>query len=91
VLRLTNPDEPATWDAGSACAVVNAVASARKAGQVIEAAQEAFVPAWSKWPQISAYDDPRGWILPVAHRLALLADDHSPDVMSKPSRKERSA
>jgi RNA polymerase sigma-70 factor (ECF subfamily) len=40
-------------------------------GEAEEAAQEAFVRAWSRWAQISTYDDPRGWVLTVAHRLAI--------------------
>ena len=40
-------------------------------GEAEEAAQEAFIRAWSRWPHLAAYDDPRGWVLTVAHRLAI--------------------
>jgi RNA polymerase sigma-70 factor, ECF subfamily len=33
--------------------------------------QEAFIRAWTKWDQISTYDDAEGWIRRVAYRLAV--------------------
>ncbi|MGH3634227.1 MAG: sigma-70 family RNA polymerase sigma factor [Acidothermaceae bacterium] len=36
-----------------------------------EAAQEAFIRAWTHWQRVSQYDDPRAWTLTVAHRIAV--------------------
>lgn len=36
-----------------------------------EAAQEAFVRAWSRWDRIAEYDEPRGWVCRVAYRVAI--------------------
>lgn len=33
--------------------------------------QEAFIRAWTKWGQISTYEDPEGWVRRVAYRLAI--------------------
>jgi RNA polymerase sigma-70 factor, ECF subfamily len=33
--------------------------------------QEAFCRAWRRWPQISRYDNPVGWVHTVAHRMAI--------------------
>ncbi|MGH8888736.1 MAG: SigE family RNA polymerase sigma factor [Acidothermaceae bacterium] len=40
-------------------------------GESEEAAQEAFLRAWSRWQRLSQYDDPRAWVQTVAHRLAI--------------------
>ena len=34
-----------------------------------DAAQEAYVRAWQRWPRISAYGDPEAWVRTVGHRL----------------------
>jgi len=36
-----------------------------------EAAQEAFVRAWSRWNKIVEYDEPRAWVCRVAYRVAI--------------------
>lgn len=36
-----------------------------------DAAQEAFVRAWSRWGRLASYDDPSAWLLTVAHRLTI--------------------
>lgn len=36
-----------------------------------DAAQEAYVRAWQRWPTISTYDDPEAWLRGVAYRLCL--------------------
>jgi RNA polymerase sigma-70 factor (ECF subfamily) len=36
-----------------------------------EAVQEAFGRAWARWEKVYSYADPRGWVLTVAHRLAI--------------------
>lgn len=36
-----------------------------------EAAQEAFVRAWSRWQKIVEYDEPRAWVCRVAYRVAI--------------------
>ncbi|MBU2664668.1 SigE family RNA polymerase sigma factor [Actinoplanes bogorensis] len=36
-----------------------------------DAAQEAYVRAWQRWPAVSGYDDPEGWLRTVAYRLCL--------------------
>jgi RNA polymerase sigma-70 factor (ECF subfamily) len=33
--------------------------------------QEAFIRAWTKWDQISTYEDPEGWVRRVAYRQAI--------------------
>jgi RNA polymerase sigma-70 factor (ECF subfamily) len=34
-------------------------------------AQEAFCRAWQRWPKVSEYEDPLGWVRRVAWRLAI--------------------
>ncbi|MCL2782108.1 MAG: SigE family RNA polymerase sigma factor [Actinomycetia bacterium] len=51
-----------------------AVQVAALTGDPIEAVdhvQEAFIRAWSRWPRVSALDDPEGWVRRVAHNLAV--------------------
>jgi RNA polymerase sigma-70 factor (sigma-E family) len=36
-----------------------------------DAAQEAYVRAWQRWPTISGYDDPEAWVRTVGYRLCL--------------------
>lgn len=36
-----------------------------------EAAQEAYVRAWSAWQKIAEYDEPRAWVCRVAYRVAI--------------------
>ncbi len=33
--------------------------------------QEAYLRAWQRWPRISTYEDPAGWVRQVAWRLAI--------------------
>jgi len=33
--------------------------------------QEAYLRAWQRWPRISNYEDPAGWVRQVAFRLAV--------------------
>jgi DNA-directed RNA polymerase specialized sigma24 family protein len=34
-----------------------------------DAAQEAYVRAWQRWPVIAGYDDPEAWVRTVGYRL----------------------
>ena len=36
-----------------------------------EAAQEAYVRAWTRWQSIVEYDEPRAWVCRVAYRVAI--------------------
>lgn len=40
-------------------------------GEAQEAAQEAYLRAWSRWRQISAYDEPGAWVRRVGYRIAV--------------------
>jgi len=40
-------------------------------GEAQEATQEAFVRAWSRWPELRTYENPEGWLYVVAHRVAV--------------------
>jgi len=39
--------------------------------EALDHAQEAFVRAWSRWAEVSAMEDPEGWVRRVAHNLAV--------------------
>jgi RNA polymerase sigma-70 factor, ECF subfamily len=39
--------------------------------EAMDFVQEAFVRAWSRWPRVSALDDPEGWVRRVAVNLAI--------------------
>lgn len=40
-------------------------------GEAQEATQEAFVRAWTRWPELRGYDNPEGWLYVVAQRVAV--------------------
>ncbi|HEX2497209.1 MAG: SigE family RNA polymerase sigma factor [Actinomycetes bacterium] len=40
-------------------------------GEAQEAVQEAFVRAWSRWPELQTFDNPEGWLYVVAQRIAV--------------------
>lgn len=39
--------------------------------EAIDHVQEAFVRAWTRWPQVGVMDDPEGWVRRVAYNLAV--------------------
>ncbi len=40
-------------------------------GEAQEAAQEAYIRAWSRWRQINEYEQPGAWVRRVAYRIAV--------------------
>lgn len=40
-------------------------------GEAQEAAQEAYLRAWSRWRRVSAYEDPAGWVRRVGSNVAV--------------------
>ena len=57
----------ATWPRTLACTY----AMTGDLGVAEELAQEAYTRAWSRWSQISRYDEPGAWVRQVATRLAV--------------------
>jgi RNA polymerase sigma-70 factor (ECF subfamily) len=51
--------------------VLAVVAVCGDSSEAMDFVQEAFVRAWSRWPKISGYDDPEGWVRRVAFNLAV--------------------
>jgi RNA polymerase sigma-70 factor, ECF subfamily len=51
--------------------VVQVAALSGDTSEAKDFVQEAFIRAWTKWDQISAYDDPEAWVRRVAYRLAI--------------------
>ena len=71
---MGQPPEPefaqfydATWARTLACTY----AMTGDIGVAEELAQEAYTRAWSRWSQISRYDEPGAWVRQVATRLAV--------------------
>lgn len=57
----------ATWSRTVACAY----AITGELGAAEDIAQEAYTRAWSRWAQLTVYDEPAAWVRQVATRLAI--------------------
>jgi len=40
-------------------------------GEAQDAAQEAYVRAWTRWRHVSTFDDPRAWVCRVGYNVAI--------------------